>query len=610
MGAARWSATALLAGVLALGWVPAMATPEPPPVDPLGGAAPADPGASEQPATGGTTPAPVPAPPPAATGFVPNGNAGGPAVFSPVPADPSIVPEAPENEGLPVEVDDRGPFAQQVSCDPMDRPGVVAFALLVSTHYERPTWFGSRPCIDYASFHHDGRGLDWPLNAFDPADRQIADAVIVWLTDKDGEMADRFGLEYLIWNGLIWHGDGRGWQFYTGTPHTDHIHFSFTWDGAQMRTSWWTGVAVSDPDLGPCDVIPGQYAALHQLPRVTACESGALATAPATGMARVRPGESGGGVAMLQEQLTLPVSGVLDDRTRQALIDWQTEHDLPVTGIADDFTYAALLGWELGELPEAVRPVKRADWQSTAFTPHLRTTVAQGDSGKAVKVIQEFLGVEVDGEFGPITAKALGEWEESVPVLAAQAERQAEDAAVVTPLTWLIAERTAHPTFAVRDVELEYGSLDEAADPEGELLEARTVEEGEPEPEYAGGAVALLQRLLDLEDDGSFGPLTEEAVREVQKKAELEVTGVVDGPTWAAVEKAALKAGTVDGAPGAEEARERREAKKAAEKKAKEEAEAKEAAAEEKAKAEKKAEEAARKAAAQAQHDAAVVAAG
>lgn len=91
-------------------------------------------------------------------------------------------------------------------------------------------------------------------------------------------------------------------------------------------------------------------------------------------------------------------------------------------------------------------------------------------------------------------------------------------------------------------MELEQGDLDRAADPDGTLR---------PEGDHAGGAVALLQRLLDLEADGSFGPKTAEAVREVQQAAGLEVTGVVDGPTWAAVEQAALDAGTVEGAPGA-----------------------------------------------------------
>src|SRR5690606_11226206 len=97
--AARWSATALLAGALALGGSPALANPEPVPVDPQGGAPaqPGDPGVdpAAPPVDEGTTePAPAPAPvspSPTATGYVPNGNAGGPAVFSPVPADPAVV---------------------------------------------------------------------------------------------------------------------------------------------------------------------------------------------------------------------------------------------------------------------------------------------------------------------------------------------------------------------------------------------------------------------------------------------------------------------------------------------------------------------------------------
>ena len=34
-------------------------------------------------------------------------------------------------------------------------------------------------------------------------------------------------------------------------PHTDHIHFSFSWDGAYARTSWWTGKALTTVSPGP-----------------------------------------------------------------------------------------------------------------------------------------------------------------------------------------------------------------------------------------------------------------------------------------------------------------------------------------------------------------------
>lgn len=576
----RLSASALLVGALTTGLnLPATAQ------DDTGGA------------TSGAAPAPLPGTP--GTGFGPNGGFGGPATFVPVPADPAVVPEPPTNDNLPAQVDEKGPFEQQISCDPVDRPGVTAFALLVSDHYDRPAFSGARPCIDYASFHHDGRALDWPLSAGNSADRQIADSVITWLTRDNGEMAKRFGIEYLIWNGLIWSNDTGGWRYYTANPHTDHIHFSFTWDGALMRTSWWTGVAVTEPDLGPCDVTPWQYAALHQVPRTTACDTSVLAPAPDTGYARVRPGESGPGVSMLQKMLDLPVTGVLDPETRRVLMTWQAEQELPVTGVADQFTYAAALGWALAPLPDAARAVPREEWQTTEFTPYLRTTLALGDQGEAVAVLQEAIGAEPDGSFGPKTAKALADWEKTVPVLAEQAERRGDGPATVTPLTWLLLERAAHPTLAVRDVVLQRGSLDMQADPDGQLAASAHVA-GRADSPYAGGAVVLLQQLLGIDDDGSFGPLTEKAVIELQKSADLEPTGVVDGATWAALEKLALEEGRLDGAPGAAEAAKRAEKKAAEEKAEQEKAE----------RAEKKAKEkAAKEKAAQERHEAAVAAA-
>lgn len=585
--AVRWAAAATLAGLLVVG--PGLPSQADDPAQQGQGEGGAAEPAPAQPL------APVPAPTPSlgGAGFGTNGSFGGAATFVPVPADPAVVPEPPVNEDLPEQVDERGPFEQQVSCDPADRPGVTAFALLVSDHYDRPTFFGARPCIDYASFHHDGRALDWPLNAWDGGDRQIADAVLVWLTADDGEMAARFGIEYVIWNGLIWSGD-RGWHVYTGNPHTDHIHFSFTWDGAEMRTSWWTGVAVTEPDLGPCDVTPRQYAPLHTVPRVEPCEVDVTPAAPSTGIARVRPGESGAGVSMLQEMLELPVTGVLDQTTRKALVDWQRDHEVPVTGVADDFTYAAALGWELAPLPAAALGVVRQAWQTTEFTPYLRTTLTQGDQGEAVEVLQAAIGAEVDGSFGPRTAEALAEWEATVPVLAEQAERRGDAPATVTPLTWLLLERAVHPTIAVRDIELQIGDRDMTADPEGALA-AQAAAAGRTDSPYAGGAVALLQRLLDVDVDGSFGPQTQAAVEDLQKVADLEPTGTVDGRTWLAVETLALEEGRLDEAPGAAERQAAREAEEAKKKKA----------AEKKAAAEEKARRAAEQKKAE-QHDAAV----
>lgn len=489
-------------------------------------------------------------------GFGTNGAAAGVAGFAQLPDDPAYpVPAPPVNENLPTEIDAVTGYQPQVSCDPMDRPGVVAFALLLTEHYDRPVFSGARSCIDYMSYHHDGRGLDWPLNAYDAHERRIADATVAWLTENDGEMMRRFGIEYIIWNELIYMKADNQWRYYTGSPHTDHIHFSFTWDGAQMRTSWWTGVAVVRPDLGPCDPVSFEYAALHTFPRLEVCEDVSF-PAPQAGQGRVRPGESGAGVSMLQDVLDVTASGVLDDATREALIGWQEEQGIPATGVADAITYAVAQGAEIGALPESALAVTPQEWQVTAFTPYKRTTLTEGDTGEAVSVLQEALGAEPDGDFGPKTAAALLEWEETDPILAEQAQRRGDGPATVTPLTWLYLERAVHPTIALRDIELGEGSVDVDADPEGRLA-ARASAEGQGQSLYAGGAVQAMQQLLGLEADGSFGPLTGDAVRAVQEEAGLEQTGLVDGFTWAAVEARAIEEGRIDGAPGSAEQQER-----------------------------------------------------
>ena len=533
---------------------PAQPADPAPPVEPVDPAPPVEP----------VDPAPpVEAEPPAASGdgltyvsgFVANGHAAGPTTFTPLPGDEAHpVPEAPVNEFLPLEVDELGPYVRQISCDPQDRPGITAFAMLIGDHYDRPAYSGSRPCVPYNSFHHDGRALDWALNAYDPMDRRLGDAVALWLTENDGEMAARFGIENLIWNHQVWD-RWNGWQVYVGHPHDDHIHFAFTWDGAQMNTSWWTGVAVTQPDLGPCE-ITGQYSALHVFPRRTECSTTDFLP-PVTGLSEVQPEGSDTGLAPLQEKLGVPVTGVLDNDTRNALVQWQLEHDVPATGVPDDLTRASVKGWALPDLALGLQALLPKEWQLTEFTPHLRTTLTEGDTGPAVVLLQEALGAEPDGVFGPLTAQALADWEESEPVLAIQAERRGDDPAVVTPLTWTMLERAAHPTINVRELELREGDVDEVADPDGVRQEARYTEDGTQIPPYAGGAVTLLQTLLDIEVDGDFGPATAEAVREAQVAAELEPTGVVDGPTWRAIETSAIEAGHAPGPPGLAAQRER-----------------------------------------------------
>ena len=50
-----------------------------------------------------------------------------------------------------------------------------------------------------------------------------------------------------------------------------------------------------------------------------------------------------------------------------------------------------------------------------------------------------------------------------------------------------------------------------------------------------GSEVTLLQKMLNIQADGIFGPLTEEAVRDFQQKSRLVVDGIVGPKTWGAL---------------------------------------------------------------------------
>ncbi len=141
-------------------------------------------------------------------------------------------------------------------CEPSEKPGVRAFRSWVLR-----TWGGkdggiSRACpVGQApsSAHHEGRAWDW----FPPS-REIAEGVIACLLQKrdvPAELARRAGLRNMIywertWNAGRQAGGGDGWARYkhAGNPndtlaHRDHVHFAFSWDGANQRTSFYDVIA-------------------------------------------------------------------------------------------------------------------------------------------------------------------------------------------------------------------------------------------------------------------------------------------------------------------------------------------------------------------------------
>jgi len=260
------------------------------------------------------------------------------------PAAEAAIP-TPPTKALPAAVDVKTPYEPQVSCDPRPKAGVVAFAALMTGQYKTGTVGTYRPCLGDTSEHYDSRAMDWMLNVNDATQKAVADSVTTWLTAKDGAMARRFGINYIIWNRKIWgvYSSSKGWVAYTGSvPHTDHVHFSFSWDGAMKRTSWWTGKAITVADLGPCQVYAGQFAPLYKAARTAACP-GKLAAAPVSPYSVAVYGQTSAQIKVAQRLLGVPADGAFGSSTFDALATYQARKGIPVTGALDKASWAKLV---------------------------------------------------------------------------------------------------------------------------------------------------------------------------------------------------------------------------------------------------------------------------
>jgi len=111
------------------------------------------------------------------------------------------------------------------------------------------------------SLHAEGRAFDLGLDAYNPWEKAIGDALFYRFflgTDGDGvggAMAKRFGVQEIIWNCNIWSVD-RGWRRYPvcdqpgstkTTRHEDHIHIGQHWYGAVAATTAYSGFSYRHP---------------------------------------------------------------------------------------------------------------------------------------------------------------------------------------------------------------------------------------------------------------------------------------------------------------------------------------------------------------------------
>lgn len=451
-----------------------------------------------------------------------------PVVGVPLVAAPAhaVVPKPP-TKALPAALDVASPYQAQRLCDPQAKAGVVAFAKLMSAHYRTGTsdWGIVRNCNSGVTEHSEGRAWDWMLNVNKPQEKEIADAVTAWLSAPDaqgrpGAMARRFGIMYIIWNKKMWraYDPARGWAPYSGSsPHTDHIHFSFSWDGAYGRTSWWTGKALTTVDPGPpSPTTPPQP--------------------PSAVYTILLQGATGPDVVLAQKVLGVTADGIFGPKTAAALRSWQAAHGVKVTGQLDLATWAKMVALKLipprgattppPVTPPPVKPPTPTPPPVVVVSPlaaYAKTTLKKGSRGPAVVALQKALRVGADGAFGPLTEAA---------VKAFQARSNLPATGIVGPTTWTALMTPGGSTSSPSHGSTTTTTTTTRVTTPYTALMGTVLRSGS-----RGASVKTLQRALGgVAVDGAYGARTTAAVKAFQKSHRLATTGVADRALWTALE--------------------------------------------------------------------------
>ncbi|MGH8970712.1 MAG: hypothetical protein ACRDV1_12265, partial [Actinomycetes bacterium] len=185
------------------------------------------------------------------------------AVAALVPAvTPAHAAATPAIPTFSPAIDPYARYEAESGCSPTEKPGPQMLrSILTKTYGTSISTNIVRPCSASSSGHEEGRSLDWTTSVRVAAQKEMATAFIGWLLAKDGygsthAMVRRLGIQYVIWNNRMWraYDPGRGWAEYSGclatakagkaydnACHRNHVHVSFSWDGAYKRTSYATG---------------------------------------------------------------------------------------------------------------------------------------------------------------------------------------------------------------------------------------------------------------------------------------------------------------------------------------------------------------------------------
>jgi peptidoglycan hydrolase-like protein with peptidoglycan-binding domain len=306
---------------------------------------------------------------------------------------------------LPTAIDPPSPYLPQTSCNPGDMTGVKKLRTLVMSTYAEGGWGAiSHGCTEGTSEHSEGRAWDWMVDVGDSSERAAAANFLAWVTANHGKYARRLGIMYVIYNEKIWsiYREDEGWRANSG--HKDHVHISFSWNGARGNTSFWTG-KVGVIDYGPCFAFVQKYAMIRNIPRTGSCRA-TSSVLKQTSLGLRQYGNRGSAtVTKAQKLLGVTATSNFDSATWTAVKAYQLAHDLPYTGVLDQPTWASLSPADVtsnvvaGYTAAQAAAYGRAHYASTSIN---RYTV-----GKSVLFLQTALRMPSRDRNGYFTAKTL-----------------------------------------------------------------------------------------------------------------------------------------------------------------------------------------------------------
>jgi peptidoglycan hydrolase-like protein with peptidoglycan-binding domain len=237
---------------------------------------------------------------------------------------------------------------------------------------------------------------------------------------------------------------------------------------------------------------------------------------------QLKSGNEGRQVRILQHALGIAVDGVFGPATETAVRAFQARHGLQVDGVVGPQTSAALGSGAPTIASAAVSATETIAAIATHAAPAVGAKHEATHATDPVVRLQEALGVQVDGTFGPETERAVRHL---------QARHHLHVDGVVGGQTWgalgIHEHATLHPARPAHHSRTAHakagGTRHSASSTHSSGSGSRT------------DAVRRLQEALHVEADGTFGSETEAAVKRLQARKGLDVDGVVGPETWSAL---------------------------------------------------------------------------